>query len=194
MTTTPGGRAVGASPASCRSLKRLPGVEPRRPCQIPAIRLNFAIAAGKKQSLVSPGDEGFESIVELSGRAMAAELTISAMSKRYHLTFRALRFYEEFGLISPRREGSQRFYGDEVHQRVGLILQGKALGFSLAEIKEIVNNASSSGGIDFDNLLLDHQILEQIKYLEWKSKEINNAIARLRGRLSRRQGVDEGAS
>ena len=132
--------------------------------------------------------------MELSGRAMAEELTISATSKRYHLTFRALRFYEDFGLISPRREGNQRFYDDEVRQRLGLILQGKALGFSLAEIKEIVDNASSSGGIDFDNLLLDHQILEQIKYLEWKRKEINNAITRLRGRLSRRQEVDEGAS
>jgi DNA-binding transcriptional MerR regulator len=111
---------------------------------------------------------------------MAVELTISEISKEYGVTYRALRYYEEEGLLSPRRDGKERLYDDEVRSRVKLVLLGKSLGFSLAEIKDIVNTANTIDRVDFRDLLSDQQILEQIEFLERRREEINQAIEILR--------------
>ena len=124
---------------------------------------------------------------ESSSTPMASELTLSQMAKQYNVTLRALRFYDEYGLISPRRERNWRFYGDEARKRLKMILLGKELGFSLAEIKETINNANPDGSVGFEQLLLEEQSLEQIKYLEIKREEINGAITRLHENLSRRR-------
>jgi DNA-binding transcriptional MerR regulator len=118
---------------------------------------------------------------------MALELTPSQMAKQYNVTLRALWFYDEYGLISPRRERTWRFYGHEARKRPKLILLGKELGFSLAEIKETIDNANADGSIGFEQLLLEEKILEQIRFLELKREEINGAIARLHENLSRRR-------
>ena len=118
---------------------------------------------------------------------MASELTPSQMAKQYNVTLRALRFYDEYGLIIPRRARTWRFYGHEARKRLKMILLGKELGFSLAEIKETIDNANADGSIGFEQLLLEEQILEQIRFLELKRKEINGAIARLHENLSRRR-------
>ena len=118
---------------------------------------------------------------------MASELTPSQMAKQYNVTLRALRFYEEHGLISPRRNRNWRFYGHEARKRLKMILHGKELGFSLAEIKETIGNANADDGIGFEQLLLDEQILEQIRFLELRREEINGAITKLRENISRRR-------
>jgi DNA-binding transcriptional MerR regulator len=120
---------------------------------------------------------------------MAAELTISETCKQYDVSHRTLRYYEDEGLISPRRENGQRLYDDEVRKRLRLILLGRELGFSLFEIKEIVNNADVGESIAFEQLLSNQQILTQIEYLEQKRKASDSAIARLRAHLSRRQDI-----
>jgi len=163
------------------------------------------MAAGKKHLLASSGEERSElissshsetgldivavdKIGELSGRPMAAELTISQTSKQYHVTIRALRFYEDHGLLSPRRPGGwRRYYGEKERKRLEMILLGKRLGFSLAEIKEIVNNPNIGDSASFEHLLLERQILEQLEFLEQRREEIDSAIARLRAHLSRSQ-------
>ena len=117
---------------------------------------------------------------------MAAVLTISETSKKYNVSYRALRFYEDAGLISPRRKDGMREYDGEARKRIEMILLGKQLGFSLAEIKEIVNNASAKKEIAFEQLLSDRQILEQIEYLRRKREETDIAISRLRAYLSER--------
>jgi DNA-binding transcriptional MerR regulator len=110
---------------------------------------------------------------------MAIELTISEISKEYGVTYRALRYYEEEGLLSPRREGKDRIYDDEVRKRIELVLLGRSLGFSLAEIKEIVTNPNAVDRVDFKYLLSDQQILDQIEFLERRREEINQAIETL---------------
>jgi DNA-binding transcriptional MerR regulator len=122
-----------------------------------------------------------------SSTPMASELTPSQMAKQYNVTLRALRFYEEHGLISPRRNRNWRFYGHEARKRLKMILHGKELGFSLAEIKETIGNANADDGIGFEQLLLDEQILEQIRFLELRREEINGAITKLRENISRRR-------
>ena len=62
--------------------------------------------------------------------------TVTQLSKEIGVTPRAIRFYEDKGLILPRRAGTTRVYTNRDRARMILILRGKRLGFSLREIKE----------------------------------------------------------
>jgi DNA-binding transcriptional MerR regulator len=61
------------------------------------------------------------------------------MTREFGVTARALRFYEDKGLIAPHREGLNRIYGARERARLTLILRGKKIGFSLGEIKEALD-------------------------------------------------------
>lgn len=63
--------------------------------------------------------------------------TISALASEFALTTRAIRFYEDEGLITPVRRGRVRMYGERERVRIKLILRGKRLGLSLSEIREL---------------------------------------------------------
>ncbi|HVF65018.1 MAG TPA: MerR family DNA-binding transcriptional regulator [Casimicrobiaceae bacterium] len=65
--------------------------------------------------------------------------SISDLAKEFALTTRAIRFYEDCGLIAPERAGSSRVYGERERVRIKLILRGKRLGLSLAEIGELLD-------------------------------------------------------
>lgn len=68
--------------------------------------------------------------------------TISDLAKEFDLTTRAIRFYEDCGLLSPERSGPSgrnRVYTSRDRTRLKLTLRGKRLGLSLAEIKELVD-------------------------------------------------------
>ncbi|WP_159653044.1 MerR family transcriptional regulator [Vibrio atypicus] len=62
---------------------------------------------------------------------------ISDLAKEFDITTRSIRFYEDVGLIQPERKGTMRLYHRRDKIRLKLILRGKRLGFSLAEIKEL---------------------------------------------------------
>lgn len=68
--------------------------------------------------------------------------TIAELAKEFDLTARAIRFYEDHGLLSPMREGSggrSRVYTARDRTRLKLTLRGKRLGLTLSEIKSIVD-------------------------------------------------------
>ena len=65
--------------------------------------------------------------------------TISELAREFKVTPRALRFYEDRGLLSPRRDGLNRVYSVRDRGRLILILRGKRVGFPLTEIKEILD-------------------------------------------------------
>ncbi len=69
----------------------------------------------------------------------ARGLTITQLAAELGITVRAIRFYEEKGLISPSRAGVNRIYSRREHARMQLILRGKRLGFSLREIKQFLD-------------------------------------------------------
>ena len=71
--------------------------------------------------------------------ARAATYTISDLAREFALTTRAIRFYEDCGLISPRREKRSRIYGERERVRIKLILRGKRLGLALSEIGELLD-------------------------------------------------------
>src|SRR5215510_16110974 len=65
--------------------------------------------------------------------------TISQLAREFEVTPRALRFYEDKGLLTPRRDGMNRVYSHRDRGRLQLILRGKRVGLSLLEIKEILD-------------------------------------------------------
>ena len=65
--------------------------------------------------------------------------SIAELAREFAVTARTIRFYEDEGLIKPRRQGLQRLYSVGDRARLGWILRGKRLGFSLAEIKQLLD-------------------------------------------------------
>lgn len=65
--------------------------------------------------------------------------TITDLSTGFAITPRAIRFYEDQGLISPQRQGQNRVYSRRDRARLAWILRAKNVGFSLAEIREMIN-------------------------------------------------------
>ncbi len=65
--------------------------------------------------------------------------TISELAREFGVTTRTIRFYEEKGLISPRREGQRRLYSAADRVRIKLILRGKRIGMTLQESAEVID-------------------------------------------------------
>ena len=68
---------------------------------------------------------------------MANTYSISELAREFNVTTRTIRFYEDQGLLSPAREGTNRVFSSRDRVRLKLALRGKRLGFSLAEIREL---------------------------------------------------------
>ena len=68
----------------------------------------------------------------------AETYSIAALAREFDVTHRAIRFYEDEGLLSPGRDGTRRVYSKRDRVRLKLILRGKRLGFSLAEVREML--------------------------------------------------------
>jgi DNA-binding transcriptional MerR regulator len=118
------------------------------------------------------------------------ELTISQMSRLFGVSLRTLRFYEDRGLIKPRREGNARYYRGTDRVRMEMILKGKKLGFTLTEIQDLIGGKGTTETTDLEDQLNPQQIVTQIGHLERQRGEIDGAIERLRATQSRlAQGV-----
>jgi DNA-binding transcriptional MerR regulator len=74
-----------------------------------------------------------------SPRDSARIYSIAELAREFAITARTIRFYEDEGLIKPRRQGLTRLYSAHDRVRLSWILRGKRLGFSLAEIKELLD-------------------------------------------------------
>ncbi|MFB4391900.1 MULTISPECIES: MerR family DNA-binding transcriptional regulator [unclassified Pseudomonas] len=72
--------------------------------------------------------------------------SISDLSRELDITTRAIRFYEEQGLLSPERRGLERIYSARDKVTLKLILRGKRIGFSLAECRELIELYDPSSG------------------------------------------------
>jgi DNA-binding transcriptional MerR regulator len=127
--------------------------------------------------------------------------TIREMARDFGVSIRALRFYEDRGLLHPRREGTSRQYGPRDRLNLKMILKGKQLGFTLSEIHDILTNRDEAklkvGSLNPDRAspeamdleleeatlemaLPPEQIVSQITHLERQRKELDEAIVALR--------------
>ncbi|MFH1034695.1 MAG: MerR family DNA-binding transcriptional regulator [Pseudomonadota bacterium] len=100
--------------------------------------------------------------------------TISELAKELDISTRTIRFYEEKGLISPRRSpGNQRQYSRRDRARLKLILRGKRFGYSLEQIAEMIGMAE----VDLDET---EQIRRSLAYGQDKLAEIRQRMEELR--------------
>jgi DNA-binding transcriptional MerR regulator len=105
------------------------------------------------------------------------EFTIGELAREFGVTLRALRFYENKGLITPRRAGTARLYSQSDRARVAQVLTGKRLGFTLAEIRTMISGEPTR---DAERLgLTKEKCLEQIHILEKQQLEVKAALAEL---------------
>ena len=124
----------------------------------------------------------------LESRSAAGEMTIGEMAREFGVTLRTLRFYENRNMIHPRRVGNARYYSGTDRLRLEMILKGKRLGFTLAEIGELIGAEDGAARADFEGRLRPAQIVDQLDHLERQRREIEEAIASLKAtheRLSR---------
>jgi DNA-binding transcriptional MerR regulator len=77
-------------------------------------------------------------------KAVPASYTITELAREFAVTQRAIRFYEDQGLLKPQRKGRTRIYLPGDRTRLKLTLRGKRLGFSLAEIRDMFDLYESS--------------------------------------------------
>jgi DNA-binding transcriptional MerR regulator len=68
-----------------------------------------------------------------------SEYSIGDLAREFDVTPRAIRFYEDHGLLAPRRAGQRRIYSPRDRTRLKLTLRGKRLGLTLAEIRELID-------------------------------------------------------
>lgn len=102
-------------------------------------------------------------------------MTIGEVARVFGVTLRALRFYEAKRLITPQRHGTIRLYRRGDRERLTLILTGQRLGFTLAEIGDLLGKPDGKG-----LHLTREQCVTQINLLEQRKRGIEIAIAELR--------------
>jgi DNA-binding transcriptional MerR regulator len=105
--------------------------------------------------------------------------TISELAREFDVTPRALRFYEDKGLLSPTRDGLNRVYSATDRVRLKLILQGKSVGFSLSDIREMLDLYKLEGHRAQLKLAV-RKSKDQIRNLEKQQHDIEAALESLR--------------
>ncbi len=101
---------------------------------------------------------------------------IGQLASEFEVTSRALRLYEEEGLLKPRRAGTRRIYSERDRVRLRLVLRGKRLGWSLAEIKELFDLYDSSHGEEAQLELMLAKLEQRREILETQKRDIENAL------------------
>jgi DNA-binding transcriptional MerR regulator len=113
---------------------------------------------------------------------------IQQMAEELGITQRTIRFYEDKGLIEPQRAGTTRVYTRREFARMQLILRGKALGFSLRDIKDFLDLYDHDPAHIEQTHLLATRVADRITELEHQQRAIVQTLAELR--LIERQSLD----
>ena len=127
----------------------------------------------------APSDQGAARGADMAAGQGDEALTISQMAEKFGVTPRALRFYESKRLLKPAREGRGRVYSKTDQHHVALILKGRKLGFTIAEIAQMIAAEEGEGSAQALKLTRE-KCVEQIAHLEQQLRETNEALAELR--------------
>ena len=111
---------------------------------------------------------------------MSELLTVNQLAVEFGITARAIRFYEAKGLLAPRRAGTTRVFDRRDRARLLLVLRGKRLGFSLAEIRDYLDlYEADRTQLSQINLLLD-RTRDRIAELEQQHRDLEQTLDELR--------------
>lgn len=120
--------------------------------------------------------------------------SIGDLAQEFDVTPRAIRFYEDEGLLNPRREGSRRIYSKRDYVRLKLVLRGKRLGLSLAQVREMFDlyDAARDERPQLEKFLTALEARRE--QLQRQRAEIEEELAEIRSfELQSRKILDEAA-
>ena len=112
-------------------------------------------------------------------RADREHFTITDLSAEFGVTPRALRFYEDEGLIAPARRGTSRVYSHRDRARLAWILRGKRVGFSLGEIREMIDLYDVGDGRSTQRAVTADRCRRRIAALAEQRHDLDAAIHEL---------------
>jgi DNA-binding transcriptional MerR regulator len=110
-------------------------------------------------------------------------MTISQMCESFDVTPRTLRFYEAKELLSPVRAGTKRLFTKRDRARLTLILRGKRFGFSLEDIRQLLDLYDRDGSQEAQLARTYDVAHARLAQMEAQRDELNEAIAELKGQL-----------
>ena len=105
--------------------------------------------------------------------------TISELSSEFDVTPRAIRFYEDQGLLTPRRVGSRRVYSKRDYVRLKLVLRAKRLGLSLAEVGDMFDLYDSAHDERLQLKQFITSLAKRREQLERQRAEIDEVLAEI---------------
>lgn len=123
--------------------------------------------------------------------ALAREsFTISDLTAEFGLTARALRFYEDEGLIAPARQGLSRIYSKRDRARLAWIMRAKNVGFSLTEIKEMIDLYDLGDGRVEQRRVTVARCKQQVERMQQQRADIDAAIKELTDFITLVENID----
>lgn len=131
-----------------------------------------------------------------SPASTGARYAIGELCEAFGVTARALRFYEDQQLIAPERQGTSRFYSDRDRARLSWILRGKRVGFSLGEIRELLDLYDLGDHRRTQRRVTIERCRERIETLRRQQADIAATIAELEdfiatlGSAAQRAGIE----
>ncbi|MER8865719.1 MerR family DNA-binding transcriptional regulator [Mesorhizobium sp. M0751] len=128
--------------------------------------------------LISPG-QAAANTNDMSSEAGEELVRIGEMAKKYGVTLRTLRFYEDKGLLNPQRDGSTRLYTRRDRARLKLILLGRKVGFSLRDVKQMMDLYDPNGSNTKQLRLALDKSEKQLARLQKQRALIDDAISEL---------------
>jgi DNA-binding transcriptional MerR regulator len=115
---------------------------------------------------------------------MTETMTIREMCETYDVTPRTLRFYEQKELLSPIRQGTRRLYTRRDRARLKLILRGKRFGFSLEDIRQVLDLYDRNRGPEVQMSRAAEIARDRLAQMERERAALDVAITELKGQLA----------
>ncbi|MEM1139184.1 MAG: MerR family DNA-binding transcriptional regulator [Pseudomonadota bacterium] len=115
---------------------------------------------------------------------MSKTYTITELAEEFGITTRAIRFYEDKGLVSPARQGQARIYDHRDKVRLTFIVRGRRVGLTLAEIRELFDLYDITDGREVQYRAARRKFEERIAILDSQKNEIDAAIGDLQSWVS----------